>query len=82
MEIDREEYMVEKYGECVKRTQAAKILNRDVSTIRKMCSDGRLEAVCGGTMVCVHSIAKYMEQPKVENFRARQRRQGRKWVVV
>ncbi len=82
MEIDREEYMVEKYGECVKIVQASKILNRDRTTIRKMCDDGRLEWTCAGTMVCVHSIARYMKQPKQENFKARQRRAGRKWAVV
>lgn len=82
MEINREEYMVDKYGECVTKTQAGKILSRDTSTIRQMIADGRLEAVCAGRMVCVHSIARYMEQPKQENFKARQRRAGRKWAVI
>lgn len=82
MEIDREEYMVEKYGECVTKAQAGRILNRDPSTIRTMIGDGRLDAVCGGTMVCVHSIARYMDKPKEENFKARQRRAGRKWAVI
>lgn len=82
MEIDREEYMVDKYGECVKQSVAAKILNRDPTTIRHMLDDGRLEWACGGTMVCVHSIARYIEQPKLENFKAKQRKAGRKWVVT
>lgn len=82
MEIDREEYMIDKYGECVKQTVAAKILGITACTVRHMLDDGRLEAVCGGTMVCVHSIARYMDQPKAENFKARQRKAGRKWAVI
>lgn len=82
MEIDREEYMVEKYGECVTKTQAGRILSRDPSTIGAMIKDGRLDAVCGGTMVCVHSIARYIEKPREENFKARQRKAGRKWAVI
>ena len=79
---NREEYMVERYGEAVKQSTAAKILDRDRSTIARMIKDGRLEAVCGGEMVCVHSIARYIEQPKAENFKARQRKAGRKWAVI
>lgn len=82
MEIDREEYMVDKYGECVTKTKAGQILGRTAGTISEMIRDGRLESVCGGRMVCVHSIAKYMEKPKEENFKARQRRAGRKWAVI
>lgn len=82
MEINREEYMVDKYGECVTKAQAGRILNRDPSTISVMLKDGRLDSVCGGKMVCVHSIARYIEKPAEENFKARQRRAGRKWAVI
>lgn len=78
----REEYMVERYGEAVKIVTAAKILDRDRSTITRMIRDGRLESVCGGEMVCVHSIARYIEKPKVEDHKARHRRAGHKWAVV
>ena len=79
---NREEYMVERYGEAVKQSTAAKILDVSRQTIHAMLNDGRLDAVCGGSMVCVHSIARYIEQPKAENFKARQRKAGRKWAVI
>lgn len=79
---EREEYMVERYGECVKQSTAAKILDRDRTTIRSMLEDGRLDWACGGTMVCVHSIARYISAPRESDFKARARKQGRKWVVV
>lgn len=74
----REEFMVAQYGECVKQVDAAKMLGRSDTTIRTMVRDGRLEGVCKGKMVSVRSIAQYMDAPAAENFKARQRKKGRK----
>lgn len=75
--------MVARYGEAVKYTTAGKILDRKDDTIRAMVADGRLDAACGGTMVDVYSIARYICAPAAENTKARMRKQGRatRWVV-
>ena len=81
---DRAADMVARYGEAVKYTTAGKILDRDARTIKTMLADGRLDAACGGTMVDVYSIARYICQPAVENRKARMRKQGNaaaKWAV-
>lgn len=75
--------MVARYGEAVKYTTAGNILDRDARTIKTMLADGRLDAACGGTMVDVYSIARYVCAPAAENTMARMRKQGRatRWVV-
>ena len=75
--------MVARYGEVVKIIQAGRILNRDRHTVKMMLDDGRLDAACGGTMVDVYSIARYICQPALENTKARLRKQGRdtRWAV-
>lgn len=75
--------MVARYGEVVKMSTAARIIDRDARSIRRMLDDGRLDAACGGTMVDVRSIARYICQPALENTKARLRKQGRstRWVV-
>ncbi len=75
--------MVARYGEAVKYTTAGKILDRKDDTIRAMIADGRLDATCGGTMVDVYSIARYVCAPAAENTKARMRKQGRatRWAV-
>ena len=59
-ENERAAIMVEQHGECCTRTSAAKILGRSVSFVRLALADGRLETACGGTMVDVRSIARYL----------------------
>lgn len=81
---ERSDYMVSRYGEVVSMTDAGKILNRDRHTVKMMVEDGRLDAACGGTMVDVYSIARYICQPAVENRKSRMRKQGNpaaKWAV-
>lgn len=70
----RMEYMVEKYGECCRKSDAAHILGRSPATIAEMLRDGRLEAVCEGKMVSVTSLARYMDKPAQKDFEARQKR--------
>lgn len=78
---DRLTDMLERYGEVCTRVAAAKILGCSTGKIKNMLKDGRLETACGGTMVDVRSIAKYIAQPRQSDEAARQRRKGRKWAV-
>lgn len=78
--------MIARHGEVVRKTYAAnKILHCCLAKINDMLEDGRLDYACGGTMVDVCSIARYICQPKKEDFRARQRRavqkSGCRWRV-
>ena len=73
--------MLERYGEVCTRVAAARILGCSTGKIKAMINDGRLETACGGTMVDVRSIAKYITQPRQIDEAARQRRKGRKWAV-
>lgn len=79
---DRENYMVAMYGECVTRAKAAKIISKSANTIYHMIKDGRLDTVCGGEMVCVHSIARYINSPAEVDGEARARKKGRSWHVA
>lgn len=82
---EREEMMVDRYGEVCTRAAAARILGRSANTIRNMIEDGRIDAACGGTMVDVRSIARYIAQPEKSEFEARKqrykRRRGSNWAV-
>lgn len=75
---DRVTVMVKLYGEVCTRKDAAKMLGRTAETVSKMMQDGRLDSACGGTMVDVRSIARYIAAPEQEDFEARKRRQMRK----
>lgn len=79
--MSRLDDMLDRYGEAVTRTKAAFILGVCDETVRRMIGDGRLATVCEGTRVDVRSIAQYLEAPAKADFEAKQRRQGRKWVV-
>lgn len=78
---DRLADMLERYGEVCTRVAAARILGCSTGKIKCMLHDGRLETACGGTMVDVRSIARYIAQPRQIDEAARQRRKGRKWAV-
>ena len=78
---DRMTDMLERYGEVCTRVAAARILGCSTGKIKNMLKDGRLETACGGTMVDVRSIAKYIAQPRQSDEAVRQRRMGRKWSV-
>lgn len=52
------------YGEACTRVTAAKILSRTPGTVREMLKDGRLDYACGGAMVDVRSIARYICRPR------------------
>ena len=76
--------MVARYGEAVKIQTAARIIDRDRRTINAMVKDGRLDAACGGTMVDVYSIARYICAPAAENTKARMRKAenpATRWAV-
>lgn len=79
--IDRLTDMLERYGEVCTRVAAARILGCSTGKIKNMLKDGRLETACGGTMVDVRGIARYITQPRQIDELARQRRMGRKWSV-
>lgn len=78
---DRLTDMLERYGEVCTRVAAARILGCSTGKIKSMLKDGRLETACGGTMVDVRSIARYITQPRQIDEATRQRRKGRKWAV-
>lgn len=71
---ERTSEMVRMYGEVCTKAAAARILGRNIVTVRNMIIDGRIELACAGTMVDVRSIARYIAQPKQADFEAKQRR--------
>lgn len=71
---ERTRCMVEWYGEVCRKADAARILHCTAPTIRAMLADGRLDSACGGEMVDVRSIARYICAPEAEDFRARTER--------
>ena len=80
-QIEREELMTAQYGEVCTKATAGRILSRSTQTITAMLKDGRLDDACGGQMVDVRSIARYIMAPRAEDHRARMRKAGRKWAV-
>jgi hypothetical protein len=80
MAKERGDRMAFLYGECCTKTKAAGILGRSTKTILTMVEDGRL-AAAGDGMVDVRSIALYIENPKQNNFLAKQKRRGKKITV-
>lgn len=80
----REELLTIQYGEACKKIVAAHILGVSAGTVATMLRDGRLKPVCEGKMVCVRSIARYMERPAQLNFEAsiRKRRPNQKYYII
>ena len=82
---ERAALMVAAYGEVCKRSEAAKILGRNIATINAMLSDGRLDWACEGTRVDVRSIARYITSPAETEEKGRiariRRRNGSSWAV-
>lgn len=79
---ERETLLTAQHGEVTTVTNAARILSRARNTVLEMLRDGRLDYACGGSMVDVRSIARYIMSPKLEDHKARVRRSGRKYMVV
>ena len=83
---ERTKEMLMMYGEVCSRAEAARMLRKDVRTINAMLSDGRLEWACGGTMVDVRSIARFINAPAQVQEEGRinrlKRRAGCEYVVV
>ena len=79
---ERESLLVAQHGEVTTVTNAARVLSRARNTVLQMLKDGRLDYACGGTMVDVRSIARYIMAPRDEDFKAKARRSGRKYMVV
>lgn len=71
---ERTELMVRMYGEVCTRADATRILRRNIRTVNQMLDDGRIDEACGGTMVDVRSIARYISAPRQEDFEARKRK--------
>lgn len=82
---ERADLMVKAHGEVCKRSDAARILGRNIATINAMLSDGRLEWACEGTRVDVRSIARYISSPEKSEESARitriKRRNGSGFAV-
>ena len=82
---EREEYMTERYGEVCNKTAAARILGCSIGKIKSMLKAGRIDTACGGTMVDVRSIARYICAPEQSEFEARKvrykQRKGTNWAV-
>ena len=68
---ERQDIMVDRYGEVCTRAEAGRILGRDARTVKKMIDDGRIESACAGTMVDVRSIAEYIAAPARKDEDAR-----------
>lgn len=58
----REEALVERYGESVDKTVAAKLLGVTRATVYAMLADGRIAGACAGRRVDVRSVARYLSQ--------------------
>ena len=71
---ERVETFVTRYGEVCKMSEAAQILSCNPRTVKHMLEDGRLDYACQGERVDVRSIARYVQQPKQEDFEARKRK--------
>lgn len=61
--IRREATLVERYGESVDKTVAARVLGVTRATVYAMLADGRINGACGGRRVDVRSIARYLSTP-------------------
>ena len=59
----REEALVERYGECVDKTAASRLLGVTRATVYTMLADGRIAGSCEGRRVDVRSIARYLSRP-------------------
>ena len=59
----REATLVERYGESVDKTVAARVLGVTRATVYAMLQEGRINASCGGRRVDVRSIAQYLSRP-------------------
>lgn len=77
-DTERMNDMLERYGEVCRKSDAGRILHRSPATINAMLDDGRIDYACGGEMVDVRSIARYICKPKAEDFKARQTKAKRK----
>ena len=55
--------LVSVYGERVNKKTASEILGVTRATVYAMLTNGRIAGACGGKMVSVRSLARYMEAP-------------------
>ena len=63
----KEKELVDKYGEHVDKSTAAKILGVTRATVYTMLKDGRIKGACEGKRVDVRSIARYIYSGKPKN---------------
>ena len=67
----KEAELVDRYGEHVDKSTAARILGVSRATVYMMLKDGRIKGACEGKRVDVRSIARYMCAEKPKNRRNR-----------
>ena len=79
---ERQDIMVDRYGEVCTRAEAGRILGRDSRTVKKMIDDGRIESACAGTMVDVRSIAEYIAAPAQKEEDARVERVRKRYNTL
>ena len=76
---ERAELLVQQHGEVCTKAEAGRILSCGYKKICRMIADGRIDEACAGTQVDVRSIARYISQPRQEDFEARKRRMQLKY---
>ena len=76
--MTRQDEMILRYGECVTRAQAARIIGKSLTTVYRMVQDGRLRTACCGTMIDMYSVAEYITAPREIDHRTRLKREAAK----
>lgn len=76
---ERTEDMISRHGEVVRKSYAAQhILHCSTAKVRQLLEAHCLEYACGGTMIDMYSIARYICNRDEEEFKARQYRAAKK----
>lgn len=63
--------LLNQYGEIVTKKDARAILGIGHEKVTQMLKDGRLDPACEGQMISVRSIARYMQNPKQQDWNAK-----------
>lgn len=66
------------HGASCTRKEAAAIIGKSPATVSHMLRDGRLRLVPGSDKVDTQSVTEYLDNAKLADFEARQRKRGRK----
>jgi hypothetical protein len=71
---ERTRLMVDRLGEAIPKTVAAREIHCAINTIAHMLKDGRLETACAGTRVDTRSLARYICEPAAVKEERRKRK--------